>query len=259
MLLPALSSAKKKAQGISCISNMKQLDLAWMLYYGEFNDLLPPNPTGAGQGVSSANPAWVAGSLAYTPNSTTDNTNTALLISPIYEQFGSIGGFTKNAGVYHCPGDQSADPVYGPRVRSCSMNDFVGPAGPAGSFGAGIKTSSYEYYLKSTDFRKLSPVNAFVFLDERATSIDDGFFFINYWQTGYNPNGTTTSVTINNLPAVCHNNCSSFSFADGHAEIHKWISPNFAGLQGMFQQTTYNAGQDGFNDAYWLISHATTK
>jgi len=44
---------------------------------------------------------------------------------------------------------------------------------------------------------------------------------------GYTPSGTTASLTVDNLPAVYHNNCSSFSFADGHAEIHKWISKQF--------------------------------
>lgn len=234
---------------------MKQLDLAWILYYGEANDVLPPNPTGAGQGISAANPAWVAGWMS-TGGGNTDNTNTYNLIGSQYQSYGSIGGFIKNAATYHCPGDQSVDSVYGPRVRSCAMNSFVGqPSGPPGNFGQGIPSSGYEYYHKSTDFRKLSPTSAFVFVDERAASIDDGFFWIVYW-ANYNPNGSTTSLLVGNLPAVYHNKCSSFSFADGHAESHRWISGNFASLTS---GTTYNAGQDGFADTLWLYAHATSK
>jgi prepilin-type processing-associated H-X9-DG protein len=136
------------------------------------------------------------------------------------------------------------------------MNGLVGYSN-MGGFNADSYISGYEKYLKTTDFKKLSPVNAFVFLDERASSIDDGWFFVN--PTGYNPNGATTSVVVQNLPAVYHNRCSSFSFADGHAEIHKWFSANFASLSGNTQSTTYNAGQDGYADAYWLVSHATSK
>ena len=43
MLLPALSRAKQKAVGISCINNLKQLQLGWFLYTGDFNDALPRN------------------------------------------------------------------------------------------------------------------------------------------------------------------------------------------------------------------------
>ncbi|MDA7620539.1 type II secretion system GspH family protein, partial [Verrucomicrobia bacterium] len=44
MLLPALSKAKTKAQGISCMNNLKQLQLAWLMYPDDHEDYLPPNP-----------------------------------------------------------------------------------------------------------------------------------------------------------------------------------------------------------------------
>lgn len=42
MLLPALGKAKAKAQGIRCISNLKQLTLAAQMYVSDFNEGLPP-------------------------------------------------------------------------------------------------------------------------------------------------------------------------------------------------------------------------
>jgi len=260
MLLPALAKAKAKAQGIACISNMKQLDLAWLLYASENNERLPMNPAGSSTdnigvpgGVCNA---WVAGWLQYDAIAT-DNTNTLLLVSPTLQTYGSIGGYLKAAGVYHCPGDKSTDPKYGPRVRSCSMNCLVGYFDTPGGFNEDGDIGTYERYVKSTDFKKLAPSNAFVFLDERANSIDDGWFYLD--PTGYNPRGTTTSVTVKNLPAVYHNQCSSFSFADGHAEIHKWLSGNFADLSGNEQSTTYTTGQSGFADGLWLVSHGTSE
>src|SRR2546426_12504294 len=43
LLLPVLSKAKTKAQGISCLSNTKQLTFAWHLYCGDFNDRVANN------------------------------------------------------------------------------------------------------------------------------------------------------------------------------------------------------------------------
>jgi prepilin-type processing-associated H-X9-DG protein len=128
------------------------------------------------------------------------------------------------------------------------MNGYIGL-----NSGNTTEPTGYEFYYKTTDFKKLSPVNAFVFLDERANSIDDGWFYISPAVPG------ATSATVRNLPAVYHNQCSSFSFADGHAEIHKWLSFAFSSLAGNTQSTTYSAGQDGFADAYWLDSHATSQ
>ncbi|MSU63708.1 MAG: type II secretion system protein [Pedosphaera sp.] len=43
MLLPALSKAKASAQRTKCLSNLKQLQLAWQLYTDDNEDTIPPN------------------------------------------------------------------------------------------------------------------------------------------------------------------------------------------------------------------------
>src|SRR5881397_25677 len=60
LLLPALAKAKQKAQGIMCLSNMKQLTLAWILYSDDFEGKLPPNANGG-----SARGGWVDGWLDF--------------------------------------------------------------------------------------------------------------------------------------------------------------------------------------------------
>lgn len=246
MLLPALSKAKIRAQGIACLNNMKQLGLAEILYTDDNSDRMTPNTdggAGAGwsQGQNATYPAWVAGQIVYAPSSKTDNTNTEFLVGQQYSSFGSLGPYSKNAGIYHCPADQSADPKYGPRVRSCALNGYVGPT--TNGFGSSLAiTSGNEYYLKSTSFNKLKAVDAAMFLDERQTEIDDGWFW-----------GPGQLYNVENLPAINHGPNTSISFADGHAELHHWLDPKFIAL------TAYGANLPGSVDAAWMWSHFTAR
>lgn len=56
MLLPALSSTRKKAQAATCLSNMHQWGIALGLYADDWNDYLPPE--GVGAPVSASAYAW---------------------------------------------------------------------------------------------------------------------------------------------------------------------------------------------------------
>src|SRR2546426_4365988 len=92
MLLPALAKAKVKAQGIQCLSNLRQLQLAWVLYSGDHQEVLVPYPT------------WVSGWLDFN-GSNPDNTNLSLLVDP---KFAKLAPYTGAPGVYKCPADKSA-------------------------------------------------------------------------------------------------------------------------------------------------------
>jgi prepilin-type N-terminal cleavage/methylation domain-containing protein len=267
MLLPALAKAKTKAQGIACLNNMKQLQLAWIMYASEASERLAGNVTYSQGGNTGSGtpggpfPCWVTGEMKYNSVST-DNTNIYNLVGPDLQSYGSIGYLLKSPGVYHCPGDHSMDPKYGPRVRSCSMNEFCGPMGAGGTLSGKAGSGNYgKAFNKTSDFSSatLAPTEAFVFLDERADSIDDGWFRAE--TSGYNANGTVNAANtkVANLPAIYHNNCSSFSFADGHAEIHKWRDGNFIALAfNGSSQSVPNAAATGNPDAVWLMTHATS-
>src|SRR5689334_23251710 len=85
MLLPALSKAKTKAQGISCVNNMRQLQIAWLMYAGDNSDKLAGNVTYGQAGKTGSGtpggpfPCWVTGTMKYN-SASTDNTNTYNLI-----------------------------------------------------------------------------------------------------------------------------------------------------------------------------------
>lgn len=92
------------------------------------------------------------------------------------------------------------------------MNAYVGPQDANGT----PISPSWQQFLKTSNFR--NPATIFVTLDEHPDSINDGWYIISgdpaqKWQWG-------------DLPASYHNGACGFSFADGHAEIKKWLSPD---------------------------------
>ncbi len=256
MLLPALAKAKTKAQTSSCVNNLKQLDLAEILYAGDYNDFFAPNPDGAGgppqYGTSTADPAWVAGSMT----SSTDSTNATLLVDPIYAAFGSLGAFAKVAGVYHCPADKTTGGGGAPRVRSYSCNAYVGPNTVAGStYGTisyAVSQNGAENYPKTSSFKKLSASDGFVLTEERLVPaftgdtaiLNDGWF----WSPS--PGGLN-QWTVRDVPQFAHGGTVTvFSFGDGHAETHKWYTP-------FFKTCANGDSQLGNQDIAWLLNHST--
>ncbi len=193
MLLPALSKAKIRAQGLKCLNNMKQLQLGHILYAGDNQDKLPPNegdatPPSSIIGLGSS-PCWVAGSFASISRNTPAapvgcETNVYFLgvfgdAVPGYTDTlnGSIGQYTKNAGIYKCPVDLT---VYQRvlRVRSASANCFMGTTANDRSNGSFINPL-YTVFTKFSDFTaRLSASDAFVFTDENPASLNDGFLLI---------------------------------------------------------------------------------
>jgi len=240
LLLPALSKAKQRAHGIACINNNKQLGLAWMMYADDNGGKVAPNPDGAADrnnyGRTATYPSWVAGWLG-SPNSNDPvNTDTDLLVGQQYASFGSLGPYSKNAGIYRCPSDKTG------RVRSVAMNSYVGPT-TAGNISAGVMGYGNEFYLKTTSFNKLKPVDAVVFMDERKESINDGWFW-----------APRSPFNLQDLPAIYHgNNSSSFAYADGHAELKRWRESRFIAL------TSGGLTLPGSQDALWLWEHSSAR
>jgi len=215
MLLPALSSAKKKAQGIKCLSNTKQLTLGWIMYQGDFQD----NLMTLSDAIITGNlNDGVGSSMSWTSDNR--NQNTAGLVGPVPSTYSAgngsaplLGGFVKAAGVYKCPGDFYETTASGTRARSVSMNGALTgkPTFNAGSY----QNRTYFTANKASDLNTPGPVNIFVFLDEFADSLDDLQFMVDAGMS-------TGSEHWRNLPASNHNGGCNLSFADGHSEIHKW-------------------------------------
>jgi len=257
MLLPALSKAKDKAQGIGCMSNLKQLQYAWFLYSGDFNDQIVPTggiPATANliTDPQAKNGNWVHGDMDGIPNATLTGSTDPKMI-----QAGSLFPYSKNVKIYKCPADRKTGPVAGGgqalTTRSMSMNCWMNPLRPPQwttdeSWEKGVSPASVTY-LK--EFRKQSdvaqhrggPSKLFVTLDENPYTINDGWFVCD-------PNQLTTWVDV---PASYHNHACGFGFADGHAEIKKWHDSNMISAQAV--NTPMQPGYP--NDLQWLQERAT--
>jgi prepilin-type N-terminal cleavage/methylation domain-containing protein/prepilin-type processing-associated H-X9-DG protein len=200
LLLPALHQAKVRGQEVSCLNNLRQVQLAWTLYAEDNNGLMPPNhAVNIPIAIATSTPgSWVVGSAL------TDVNTTNL-------EAGVLFPYTKSPGVYRCPSDRSTtvSPTGIPRVRSNSMNTYL----------AGL---AYGAIKRVSQIRKTTEV--FVFIDEHEDSIEDGHFGVfpapdNRWL---------------NLPSNRHGRKTNLSFADSHVEKWKWQQVKiyqFAGQQ----------------------------
>lgn len=227
LLLPALARAKTKAYAINCMNNGKQVTLAWKMYMDDNGGMMPVNEQT--QASASANTGWVQGWEDYSGggNGGTDDTNISFLLDPRYAQ---LGQYVKNYKVFKCPADLSCQ--YGrtgePRVRSMSMSQALGPNkdGTAVNQGGWLSgdpnttETKFFVYIKEGDLLVPGPSQTWVFVDEHPDSINDGAFAVEM----PNIKGGADAEWID-MPAKYHGDSGSFSFADGHSEIHKWLRP----------------------------------
>jgi prepilin-type N-terminal cleavage/methylation domain-containing protein/prepilin-type processing-associated H-X9-DG protein len=211
MILPSLGKAKQKTQGVYCMNNTRQLMIAWSMYAHDAQDKLVPSYHGGEASGGNFNPVtgpgWCEGWLDWTAG--TDNTNVAFLISDKYSRLAPYVAKSKN--IFKCPADTYLGPLqrsrgWKERCRSLSGNIGIGEGNAEG----GPWDTAYLHIKKYSQFTYPGPDGTWVFVDEHPDSINDAGFF--------NPHAWTWV----DIPSAYHNGACGFSFADGHAEIHKW-------------------------------------
>jgi len=209
LLLPSLARSKEQAQGIKCLSNLKQLTLAWIMYGSDNKDYLAVNGDDAYQPTIlnlRANPQWCPGR----EDELAEFTNLFIMAGLIYP-------YVKSTAVYICPADNTDVlnnyvPTTTPKSRSVSMNAWISPA-PQSVQDLGPSTGCI-IYRKSGDLGNPGSSKIWLLMDENPWSINDAFMVCN-------PQDTTWV----DHPASYHNRANGISFCDGHAEIHKWSDP----------------------------------
>ena len=217
LLLPALTRAKLKAQGVQCMNNGRQLALAWRMYTEDSNGkllyasaslpLATPNDTW--------NYTWCTGKMDFNANNRSNwDPSVDIFKSPMYPYCG------KNYTIFKCPADRSFVTWAGaqrPRIRSVAMNAFVGGFGGK-AIGTG-NMSAYLLYLKYGQLSKPGPDRISLFIDQRSDAINWG----NYIQdmSGYSPYAPGSHRWLD-IPGSYHGGACGVAFCDGHSEIKKW-------------------------------------
>jgi prepilin-type N-terminal cleavage/methylation domain-containing protein/prepilin-type processing-associated H-X9-DG protein len=227
MLLPALSRAKQKGYMITCLSNNKQLMTAYLLYATDNRGVLLPT-----QYVGEEGPTDLYGGGYWKgpiPNIVTGMSvaqarqcvDTGMRQSPLFRN-------CNNLDAYHCPGDMRTKNL---RPGSGWAYDSYSKADPiSGGLWSGVQASQ-KPFLK--DVQIPAPSMTMVFIEEA----DSRGYNHGTWAFNTDPPGWVDTF------AVFHGENSSFSFADGHSESHRWL-----------EASTIKAARDsanGIDSFYW--------
>jgi prepilin-type N-terminal cleavage/methylation domain-containing protein len=254
MLLPALTRAKCKAKGITCLNNHRQLAMGWRLYTEDNRDVLI---YASGKTATDHANTWMSGNLNFDGgNASNYDPATDIYKSPMWPYF-------KSLTCLKCPEDTSYVVVNGtnaPRVRTMVMNLYLGGFGGE----AGIwDDKQWKLYLKQSDINILpGPAKVFVFTDEREDAINWGNFYVDMAGAAtLTAPGNNAAYKIADKPSYYHCGSCSFSFCDGHSEIKKWrdprtIAPPLAHQTLVFDGSTETASPRN-QDIAWLQEHAT--
>jgi len=282
ILLPVLNAAKIRAQTATCINDQKELAMAWLMYANDNHDGCAGNNWPNEQNwatLANQNQNWISGWLGADGSGGNgssgnqggpDNTNVNLLVN---QKYATLAEYTRVPKLFLCPasvvlapvaqGTPPNPPLY-PMVRTISMSCWVGynclPSGVDNTkYEAGTApnpdyttgdAANYQVFGKLTDMKGgAGPVNTFVFMEERAESIDDGSF-----------ETLEASPGFPNIPTDYHGGAATVGFADGHVEVHKWHDAGLLTPQTPIVQKKLaggiNAGR-GDADWNWLAQHAS--
>jgi len=263
MLLPALSRAKLKATEAACLSNEKQLGLAFTLYTGDNNDrtinYTPP------AGYQNADGYWGVDPAA--PGSWNGSQATALkAVQYDLAHYNCLYQYAPNVGVYHCPGDVRFNNSVGTGTTvDWAYDSYAETANvvvSAASYnGVGQLVNDTTDYSKVSQIRRTSDCICFVEqADSRGWNWSD-------FLGGVYP-GPPQSFNYTDLFATYHGNVGTFCFTDGHAEYKKWTDSAIIGAGN----TANRAGSSVFDyamygtypsatgaDSVWLTQHWLTQ
>jgi len=266
MLLPALTKAKMKAYGIMCMNNHRQLTMAWRSYSLDNREVLLFATANIGSPQSSN--SWVQGVIDINPGNPSNwDINQDIKKSPLWPYCGT------SAGIWKCPADHStikpsSGPYAGqivPRVRTMSMSIYVGGwpvddswIGTDANCSKPVNGRPWIVYVKFTDVVDPGPTRTWVLMDEPEDKINYGNAFTD--MTGY-PNSPNDREFHWDFPASYHNRAGGFSFADGHAEIKRWLDSRTC--PPLVDSLSWSSGANEFissprnQDIFWMQERTT--
>jgi len=248
LLLPVLAGAKMQAARIQCVSNEKQLILAWTIYSTDNNENLVLN--GGDSATTSTQPhLWVQGGNHGSPDTLTNK---------LYLTGRNFALFAKaipTERIYKCPADVSTWPLWTSKLtfvtelRSYSMNSYIGTTAANALQPISLDRNNYKVYLKSSQFGADSPGSRFVFTDVNPASICTPGFGVDM----------SLQAWIH-YPSDLHGRKGVLAFADGHVETHLWEDPRtMLHLAGGQAYIPHNISSPNNPDLEWIAGQTTSK
>jgi prepilin-type N-terminal cleavage/methylation domain-containing protein len=238
LLLPALSRAKLQSIRIKSVSNLKQLQLGARMYAEDNTDILLPNAPY--NPPSPGAKAWIdVSTMNYIEGMTTQigNTNRGIYTSGLLAPY-----LANQIGVYKSPGD-TLPSANGQRLRSYSMNGQMGLKYIIGKINFDAPALQY---VKQSDIIRPVPSDVYVFCEESPYTINDG-----YMQISSQP----AKAGFPDVPAAYLGKACGFSFADGHAEVHRWQTDVLVNAKAT--SPTLTSGKNN-PDWIWFSTHAAS-
>jgi prepilin-type N-terminal cleavage/methylation domain-containing protein len=211
MLLPALARAKLKATQAACLSNQKQIALAFSMYVTDNQDKVVEFRVAGGFWDGPVG-AFGAGQ--------TESQNLLAVQNGLKSDGNRLYQYAPNPGIFHCPGDTRYKKTWsgGWAYDSYSKTQNVGGEPWDAYTGTpywGAKTT----YTKMTQFT--SPATTFAFAEDT----DPRHYNVGTWGLRWQINAAgSDSFGFLDPLAMYHGNVNTFGFADGHAEFHKWLN-----------------------------------
>ena len=249
MLLPALTKAKQKAQGISCMNNTRQIALGWIMYASDAGGGICPTGPNASLG---SGPNWCYGDMTLAAQATDYS----------YLEQGLLWSYIKSHKSYKCPADPKTSGGQ-PTVRSISMNAWMNPTIVPYNQSPPTAGKNSKVFRKESDItgglNAMAPATIWLVLDENQTSINDAWFVVDPDSQTPGPYYPGNYV---DLPASYHGGACGFSFADGHSEIKRWRDKYLLSANPPAGSASYSHLADSMGGSYadlrWLEQRTST-
>ena len=226
ILMPALSRVREQGKRATCLSNLKQLTMSWIMYADDNDDKIVNGDSGEYGLVTQNGPYWV--------NKDYEIDMTQLQREEAIEE-GALYPYTRNLKVYKCL-----------TVERKVMDSYGAVSKPVRTYAIMDSMNCRDWPdMGATIIKRRITIKQPAF---RAVFIDDG-------GTGRSAMGGWTVFTNQwswwDPPPVRHGDGTNFSFADGHSEYHKWRDPRTIEFGKQFPPSARSAAQSGNEDIHW--------
>jgi prepilin-type N-terminal cleavage/methylation domain-containing protein/prepilin-type processing-associated H-X9-DG protein len=216
LLLPALAKAKLKAKAAACVSNQKQLILAWTMYANDNQDSIINTGTASANG----NIPWRFASPfppPIIPAGASQQTRNMLILQQGY-QLGGLYQYAPNVNVLHCPADARANYPALPGAATAPPGNYAygSYSGPGGLNGYGPDFGPNKITKQSGI---LHPSDRYVWIEENDPRGENE----SWWQLNAGTAPTFSDSSFVDSVASWHGSASTFSWADGHVDNHHWF------------------------------------